>query len=295
MIELQPEVQWPLYTIRRYTEQIYKVVKFKGLRNGDFIIDHSKDEHSETKLDPTYSRAKSTILELALCNPWQYFFTGTFNPEWYDRKNLQELNKVLSQWFRDIRKKYKCDMPFLLIPELHPKDKQSWHFHGLLGDIPPEHLHDFDPAIHPLKLCNKGYKWWDDFAKKFGHCSLSKIKNPVACGFYMTKYITKDLSGRAFDIGKHLYYASQNLNRSIPWAETISHSAELDRLLTEKYEFCEVGYSKLSDGLDWTFGLDGLYELLPLFEPIDKEDVPQDVPNDDLIENEFEQLYFPAG
>lgn len=297
MITEIPELQLPRYTIRRFNDQIYKIVKFKGHRSGLLIV-HSKDQHHEEKLDPSYSRARSTILELALCNPWQWFFTGTFNPEWWDRKNLPELNKKLKQWFRDREKAYKkkgfdSDLVFVLIPERH-KDG-SWHFHGLLNDIPENHLFDFDPLRHPLKLCNKGYKLWDDFHNKFGFCSLSPIRDPVACAFYMTKYITKDMCSRKSDLGQHLYSCSRGLKRSMPWADVFEDSSDLDNYLTKKYDFCEVGYTRASDGLDWTFpGIGIPHELLSLFpeEPADALS-EYDTAESAAIES-FEQLYFPA-
>lgn len=312
MIEMLPEIEYPLYSIRRFNDQIYKIVKFKGNRAFNFMYhgrveeDDSSDEtvsvdekerRQREKLQASYSRAKTVILDLALCNPWQWFFTGTFNPEWWDRKNLPELNKKLKQWFRDRDKAYKKkgfsgDLSFLLIPEQH-KDG-SWHFHGLLFGIPDSHLFDFDSSKHPKKLCDKGYKLWDDFHNKFGFCSLSPIKDPTACAFYMTKYITKDMCSRKSDLGQHLYYCSQGLNRSVHWAEVYNNSSELDLYLTQKYDFCEVGFTKVSDGLDWTFPEYGIpLGLLPLFPEDQAETLSEYETAESAAIESFEQLYFP--
>ena len=72
---------------------------------------------NDEKLDESIIRAKNKIFELAFCNPWQYFFTGTLNPKLYDRTNLQKYHKDLTQWLRDQGKKFNCKIDFLLIPE----------------------------------------------------------------------------------------------------------------------------------------------------------------------------------
>jgi len=50
---------------------------------------------NDEKLDESIIRAKNKIFELAFCNPWQYFFTGTLNPKLYDRTDLKKYHKDL--------------------------------------------------------------------------------------------------------------------------------------------------------------------------------------------------------
>ncbi len=52
---------------------------------------------NDEKLDESIIRAKNKIFELAFCNPWQYFFTGTLNPKLYDRIDLQKYHSPLLQ------------------------------------------------------------------------------------------------------------------------------------------------------------------------------------------------------
>lgn len=65
----------PNYLIRKYTDQIYKVSFFpNGAPSGirDYSAPH---EHYDQKLDQSISRSRRIILELGLCNDWEYFCT----------------------------------------------------------------------------------------------------------------------------------------------------------------------------------------------------------------------------
>ena len=78
------------------------------------------------------------------------------------------------------------------------------------------------------------------YFNRFGYISLSPIKNKDACAFYITKYITKDMSCRLKDAGEHLYYCSRGLNR-----KEVFLYGDID--IDEKYkrafyrnEFCNI-------------------------------------------------------
>ncbi|MDD3346431.1 hypothetical protein, partial [Oscillibacter sp.] len=120
----------PVHVIHRYRDDIYKVVTFKGDRDREKLVlrDKEDENHNEIKLDSNFSRARSMVLQYALCNPWQYFFTGTLNQEKWDRNSLDVFMSALSQKIRDWRKVYGFKLDVLLVPEQH-KDG-SWHVHG---------------------------------------------------------------------------------------------------------------------------------------------------------------------
>jgi len=122
----------PAYTIHRYGKDVFKVVAFKRSLNPDrdFIRDREDHHHNETKLDSNFSRARSMVLQYALCNPWEYFFTGTLDREKFDRCDLDTFQTKLSQFIRDKRKTYSAKFQVLLVLE-HHKDG-AWHIHGLL-------------------------------------------------------------------------------------------------------------------------------------------------------------------
>ena len=85
---------------------------------------------NEKKLNNNIIRAKSIVFELASCNNFYWFFTGTINQN-HNRKDLKWLIRNTNQIIRDCRKKYGGEWYYLFIPEKH-KDG-SWHIHGLLS------------------------------------------------------------------------------------------------------------------------------------------------------------------
>lgn len=170
------------------------------------------------KLEESLSRAKNTVLELALCNPWTLFCTFTLDKSKYDRRNLKKFDKDFSQFIRDYRKKYNVKVKSLLVPEQH--EDGCWHMHGFILGLPIEHLKEFtDKDFLPDKIRNrvkqgKRIFTWEPYAKKFGFSSIELIENQSAASLYITKYITKDTNNLVSNINAHMYYASQGLNRA---------------------------------------------------------------------------------
>lgn len=80
----------PLYAIHQFREDVFKVVAFKRRLDPDalFLHDPGEENRNDTKLDNNFSRARSMVLQYALCNPWDDFFTGTLDKAKYDRYNL---------------------------------------------------------------------------------------------------------------------------------------------------------------------------------------------------------------
>lgn len=185
----------------------------------------SEDLTEDPGMDPSEkmreakSRARARIFELAFCNPWQWFFTGTLNSEKYDRTNLNKWHKDFTKWLYN----YACNrhipkLSFLLIPELHA-DGKSWHMHGLINGLPADHLHRFQIGdIMGAKLAAKVKAGdvvynWEPYMKKFGFCDLEPVKDYEAVSKYCCKYITKSLQHSVTEAGAHLYYHSRGLNR----------------------------------------------------------------------------------
>lgn len=286
--ELLAEAAAPLYKIHRYTDQIYKVVKFK--RSGGAVgigIKRKEAQHNDKKIDQSLSRTRRIVLELALCNNWEYFCTFTVSPDNYDRKDLDKFHKDFTQFIRDQRKKYSVDIRFVLVPELH-KDG-SWHMHGLISGLDPalepffcldrKGVRSVNGRRLPKKLIQGKYKCWFDYWQKFGFCSLGKIQNKTACAFYVAKYISKQIDGHTQPVGSHLYYASRGLNRSTPWGDVYQDSTELDKYLQHNYEFCSVGMTSLQDDLNWTFA--GEYIDIPPMQLLELPDPEDSIPEVD--------------
>lgn len=244
------DVVQPDYTIKAYTDTTYGLIRF--VRGAGVLsiamLDKELQVSNDEKLNNNFSRAKSMVKQYGLCNPWDWFFTGTLDKEKYDRGDLNTYKDDLMQFVRDQRKKWKCKLKVLFVPEAH-KDG-SWHMHGMIYDLPEEALSKFKKGRHPRKLVEAGFLNWDDYAKKFGFCSMARIREPVGCALYLVKYVSKDVSKRAGDLGAHLYIPSRPLKKAVPVANVYGSRADLDKYLTYNGQFCSTG---MVYDADWQF------------------------------------------
>lgn len=262
-----PDLVRPDYTIHDYHNGIFKVVKFRSTLPRLVLPEDRKKKGNDFKLDSAISRARKVVLELALCNDWDYFCTFTISKDKYDRNDLITWRDSFTQWIRDQRKKG-IEVQYVLVPE-HHKDG-SWHAHGLFkGNMPLVSFADLRRVgvRVPDRLVNNGYYNWVEYQKKFGFCSFAIIKCAAAAAFYVTKYLTKDVSDNVSQVGLHLYYCSRGLQRSRKHGDIYGEHQYLDNFLTNKYDFCSTGMTHVSKGLDWTFALD--YMML---EPLSFDD-----------------------
>lgn len=239
MVEIAGVIS-PIYTIHQYTEEIYKVICFKGNRTSEKVVlhDRSEDRHNDVKLDNNFSRARSMVLQYALCNPWEYFFTGTLDKAKFDRFDLDTFAARLMQFIRDKRKKYASKFQVLLVPEQHQNG--AWHIHGLVHGLPEAALAPFTPPA-PRHLIEEGFLNWPDYMERFGFCSLAPIRDFVATAFYITKYVSKDLSRRGGDLGKHLYFHSRPLCKAEKASEVYLYNPTLESYCTADFDFCKTG------------------------------------------------------
>lgn len=208
---------------------------------------------NECKLDESIIRTKSKIFELAYCNPWDWFFTGTLDPRRYDRSDLKQWHKDLSQWLRNYNRLNKTDIKFLLIPELHA-DGKSWHMHGFFHGLPVDHLKQFcigdkmgKGLAEKVKHGDAVYNW-QAYQKKFGFCDLEPVKNPEAVSKYITKYISKNLATSVTELNAHMYYHS----RGLKFAELIKTGYMLEDFEMQPAftgDYCSVWWLPYSDEL----------------------------------------------
>ena len=237
----------PLYSIHGYGEDFYKVVAWKRSQHVYIPLGDDEKQHYEEKLSQSFSRARSMVLQLALCNPWDYFFTGTLDEEKFGcRFDLERYHKRFMQWVRDMRKQYGVKFDILAVPENH-KDG-AWHIHGFIRGLPATAVGEFPPNA-PRKLREGDFLNWLDYMDKFGWCSLAPIRDRVACCFYVSKYVSKELSMRASDAGQHLYWASRPLKRAQHMSNIYAYTPALDACCDREYDFCKTGFVSS----DWTF------------------------------------------
>lgn len=232
-----------------------KVVRLNWLRTAGIEDDDEcripKCSVNDSKLDDNIRRAKNAIFEYAFCNPWDWFFTGTLDPQKYDRTNLDKFHKDLTDWLREYGRYHKIKIKFLLVPERH-SDGISWHIHGFLHGLPKEHLKQFvvgdvmgKALAEKVKKGDVVYNWLP-YAQKFGFCDLEPIKNPEAVSKYMTKYINKNLASSVKDLNAHLYYHSRGLNK----AQVIKKGTMVAPIVpTYENEYCSVAWLDYSEEL----------------------------------------------
>lgn len=232
-----------------------KVIRMNLLRTAGVEDDQEyrapKCSVHDSKLEKNIQRAKNNIFEYAFCNPWDWFFTGTLDPQKYDRTNLDKFHKDLTKWFSNYGRIYNVQIKFLLVPEPH-SDGISWHIHGFLRGLPKEHLKQFvvgdvmgKGLAEKVKKGDVVYNWLP-YAKKFGFCDLEPIRNPEAVSKYMTKYINKNLASSVKDLNAHLYYHSRGLNK----AEVIKKGVMTSPITpTYENEYCSVAWLDYSEEL----------------------------------------------
>lgn len=292
------------HSVYRFTEQIYKVIQWNRVvaHLGPGPVENRN--HYDEKLDSSVSRTYRMILEKALCNPWDWFCTFTISEDKFDRSDLITWRDSFTQWMRDQRKKG-FPIKYLVVPEQHGDG--SWHAHGFLAGLPESELISFRQMDKdgyrtaqgrrlPKKLRYSEYMNWPAYMNKFGFCSLGKIKNPIAAGFYITKYITKDNDRMVKEVGLHSYYSNKGLNVAEKHVDFFGRDADIDRLLVNKYEFCSTGMTHVRDGCDWSFCQN--YVDFASLDPLEIADYGEEKTEAETEADEyfeFEQLVISGG
>lgn len=202
---------------KKYKISVMKCVKNKSVEMPS--TEHEQNKNNE-KLENNIIRAKSTIYELAFCNQWDFFFTGTLDKTKCSREDLSSFNDKFKKFIFNVNHKYHCKISYLIIPELH-SDLKSWHFHGFVQGIPEDRIYQFKigdkmgKRIAEKISIGEDCFYWVDWFQSFGFNDLEKIRNCDAVSKYVTKYITKDLMHSVKDLNAHSYYCSKNLKRAI--------------------------------------------------------------------------------
>ena len=195
-------------TVKKYGDNIVKVSMLSSCRVSGFEDSFNyvpKSTVNDSKLDNNLSRAKSRVMEFALCNPWKYWCTFTISPEKYDRYNLKAYKKDFSEFIHTLNRSRIEKITYILIPEMH--EDGAWHMHGFINGLSDTEL---KPTGNFGKDGNE-YFTWPKYHYKFGFMSLSAIRDLERTAKYSMKYMTKDNSRNVTELGAHLYYASHGL------------------------------------------------------------------------------------
>ena len=157
----------------------------------------------EEYLRSSCARTINAIYDIARSNPWEWFFTFTFDPEKVNRYDYEECSKKFSAWLHNMRRV--CpDMKYICVPEQH-KDG-AFHFHGLFSNVDALEYR-FSGHI------KKGRCVYNIGKYHFGWTTATMVGDFHRASSYLCKYITKDLC--AVTTGKKRYWASRNVMRPV--------------------------------------------------------------------------------
>lgn len=232
-----------------YVKRDREVGKDRALSNVAAILEKLKEidaEHDDSsKRSDSLSRSRKTVVDLILCNRFEYFCTFTFDAAKIDRYDYDVCQKKLRKFFNNFKTRYAPDFKYLIIPEFHQDG--AIHFHGVCSGFPegeltvPDMVYKrMDNGELVLVPNTKGYVEWGRYHKSFGFFNCSRIANYNACAFYVSKYITKDL----LEVGKGraVYMCSLGLTRP----ELVFDADDMPCVFTPEYEnaYCAVSFQR---------------------------------------------------
>lgn len=149
------------------------------------------------------------FLGYGLNNEWDYFFTGTIDPQIYDASDFDTVSSLISECFRKMRSKYKSDFRYCFILEKH--ESGNYHAHGFIN-IPGEAVNPFPVYERPDHFRIKpSPSKFTQFAIKqdfypLGLNTISPINDLNSVTDYCAKYI-----GKAIEKGD---YAAKSIFKS---------------------------------------------------------------------------------
>lgn len=199
----------------------YKLTLLNVVRKKGYECENAKSKKGSVNSEKeacNLARTRSTIFELSSCNEWDLFCTFTLDPNKYDRFKLDKFRDDFTHMIRDLRRKYNCEIRYLLIPEKHKNG--AWHMHGFIAGLPADELRKFEISENlPRYIKNKLKEGqivfeWKSYRRRFGFCDLEVIRDKDKASSYVTKYITKDLLDSVSELNHKSYYCSQGLKRA---------------------------------------------------------------------------------
>lgn len=210
------------------TSRVKKHKTIYDNRNVAFVVSLETGEvRHKTRLElqkniiMSKSRTLKKMRDYVQANEWSYFLTLTFNNEYQDRLND---NEVIEQ-FHKYRNNLKTQYPnayYVFVAEYHKKG--GLHFHGVIGGISKQEL-GFKYAKSKKKKGGNGYQPIYNVTKfKYGFTTATNVDNSSACGHYIMKYVTKNMGD--VEILKNRYMASKNL--LLPDTSVINNFTDVD-------------------------------------------------------------------
>ena len=228
-------------------------------------------------------RARVAVVDLALCNDFDYFGTITFD----DRKVGSDINypQLMKDRIADLFDNYKqtsaFDFKYILVPEYGAK-KGRLHFHFIVSGLNKEDLF----------LNEKRHLDWHLTSDRFGFTQITKIKGTRLDRVRVAKYCAKYLSKDSIKICNHRYFASKGLNR--PERSVVNHDDEA-LLISEWLEsqgfsaYCDLAYAKC-----YSLPTRVYEDLCSYLRDIRRAKRPRLIPMSDSVVSPWDWNYKPA-
>jgi len=178
------------------------------------LKDESKNlERKRDYVDEGGKRARQKVIDYALNNDWDFFFTITFDRKKVDRYSFDDSVREVLNYFWYLKQYNGRYIKYLLVPEPHKRvrkedGKQAIHCHGLIK------LDSFtiDEFEYIERRGDAMVYEWNDISERFGRSEFVKLYNGSEfVGYYISKYISKALS---IKISNHRYFKSNGLEGS---------------------------------------------------------------------------------
>lgn len=175
---------------------IYKVYPFDIITDRVGERKRKEKETREVQKALNLENKRIDLLGFGLCNKWQYFFTGTIDPEKYIASDYNVVSKLISHEFYKMRKKDK-NVNYCFILEKHKNG--NYHAHGFIN-IPGYMVNPFPyyersdlKKIYPSKSKFIQYGIKQCFYS-LGLNTISPISDLNNIADYCAKYMTKNIS-----------------------------------------------------------------------------------------------------
>lgn len=193
------ESGWELNEVDNYLieEQIKDDHNFKQSQKPSTPLELTEQLKKDDNRFRSIRRSQSIISHYCHSNNFTHFFTLTLDSNKIeDRKDKQEVFKILTKWLNNQRTKFgKFD--YIIVPEEH-KDK-SIHFHGVMRG----YKGNLKPSIK-----RKGRQVYNITEWDYGFTDCEEIGDIAKVSNYIRKYITKSM---IYEFGKKKYFNSKGL------------------------------------------------------------------------------------
>lgn len=200
-----------------YGKAIHTGIKNENLRR-DYKNKNRTKEQIEHSIQVSLGRTKNNIYNIARSYKWKWFITLTFDRDLTDAKQFELVTKRLRIYLNNLQKRKCPNLKYLIVPELH-KDKENYHFHGLITGCNELEF------VFSGKFDKKNIPIFNIPSWTWGFTTATLISDTNKASGYITKYVTKTTEQYLFN--KRRYFS--NCKKTVP-----------EKLVVNKADFLEM-------------------------------------------------------